>query len=160
MKRLKHISETFETLETRRRRRPRPTWWGTAVASNVGLGGRQEQWPNVHPSVGAPTATSSWWHRGGGMVNVVAVTGEVGWGRGRTARCGHGGGSHCVQTAQWKRPLQSEVGKCSRLRTRVREASCLGRSACPVSKRLGGRMTGCKHFRNQIGPESVTTSCT
>ena len=35
MKHLKHKSETPETLETRRRRRPWPTWWGTAVASKL-----------------------------------------------------------------------------------------------------------------------------
>jgi hypothetical protein len=34
MKHLKHMSETPETLETWHRQRPRPTWWGTAVASS------------------------------------------------------------------------------------------------------------------------------
>jgi hypothetical protein len=35
LKHLKHESETPETLETRRRWRPWPTWWGTAVATKL-----------------------------------------------------------------------------------------------------------------------------
>jgi hypothetical protein len=51
-KTLKHKSEKHVTLETQRRRRPRPTWWGTPVTSKLGLGGRQEQRPSVNPGAG------------------------------------------------------------------------------------------------------------
>jgi hypothetical protein len=33
---MKQKSETPKTFETRRRRRPRPTWWGTAIVSMLG----------------------------------------------------------------------------------------------------------------------------
>jgi hypothetical protein len=49
MKHLKHKSETPETIETQRRRRPQPTWWETPITSQLGLGGRREQRPSVHP---------------------------------------------------------------------------------------------------------------
>jgi hypothetical protein len=91
IKRLKHLSKTFETLKTWRCWRPQPTWWGTSIASNSGQGGRREQWPSVHPSIGIPAATSSWWRRGGGgggsgggAMNFIAVIDKV--------RLGHGAG--------------------------------------------------------------------
>jgi hypothetical protein len=47
-KTLKHKSKKHVTLETQRHRWPQPTWWGTPVTSKLGLGGHQEQRPNVN----------------------------------------------------------------------------------------------------------------
>jgi hypothetical protein len=44
---MKHLKHTFETPETLSCRRPHPSWWGSVVANKLGLGGRQEQRPNV-----------------------------------------------------------------------------------------------------------------
>jgi hypothetical protein len=53
MKQLKHKSETPETLETWCHLRQQPSWYGTTVASKLGLGGRREEQPSVHLGEGA-----------------------------------------------------------------------------------------------------------